>query len=107
MSRRWPRASAAAATGSPPGPSLTPASTRHERASSKPSPPPSIADFVAATSHHEVWPSMTETPETTRRLTLREAPLPVRLVLSLFLISTGIGYFSALVQLHFQHARSG
>ena len=41
------------------------------------------------------------------RLTLRELPLPVRLVLSLFLMAVGLGYFSALVQLHFQDASPG
>jgi hypothetical protein len=41
------------------------------------------------------------------RLVLRDLPLPARLVLAVFLISVGIGYFSALVQLHFQHARPG
>jgi len=35
--------------------------------------------------------------------TLRDWPLPAKLVLSTFLISVGIGYFSALVQLHMQH----
>ena len=44
---------------------------------------------------------------TSDRLTLRELPLPARLLLSAFLISVGVGYFSALVQLHFQHASSG
>jgi hypothetical protein len=34
-------------------------------------------------------------------------PLAPRLVMSAFLISVGIGYFSALVQLHFQHAQPG
>lgn len=34
-------------------------------------------------------------------LTLRQLSLPTRLVLSLFLVSVGFGYFSALVQLHF------
>ncbi|MGL4423469.1 MAG: hypothetical protein ACRCZF_22625, partial [Gemmataceae bacterium] len=39
---------------------------------------------------------------------LRELPLPAKLVLSLFLISVGFGYFSALVQVHMQHsARDG
>ncbi len=38
---------------------------------------------------------------------LRDLPLPARLVLSLFLISVGVGYASALVQLHFQHAQPG
>ena len=41
------------------------------------------------------------------KVTLRELPLPVRLVLSLFLLSVGLGYFSALVQLHFQNASHG
>jgi hypothetical protein len=40
-------------------------------------------------------------------LTLRELPLAARLTLALFLISVGIGYVSALVQLHFQHATKG
>ena len=40
-------------------------------------------------------------------LTLRQLPLPVKLVVSVFLISVGLGYFSALVQLHFQHASPG
>src|SRR5262245_24444617 len=38
---------------------------------------------------------------------LRNLPLPVRVVLSAFLISVGLGYFSALVQLHFVHASPG
>jgi hypothetical protein len=38
---------------------------------------------------------------------LRTFSLPVRLVLALFLISVGLGYLSALVQLHFQHASAG
>src|SRR5437016_3061451 len=38
---------------------------------------------------------------------LRDWPLPVRLVLAVFLISVSLGYFSALVQLHFQHAAPG
>lgn len=33
--------------------------------------------------------------------TLRDLPLPSRVVLSFFLVSVGVGYFSALVQLHF------
>jgi hypothetical protein len=41
------------------------------------------------------------------RLVLRDLSLPTRLTLSAFLISVGIGYFSALVQLHFQHASAG
>lgn len=44
---------------------------------------------------------------TAPRFTLRNLPLAGRLTLALFLISTGIGYVSALVQLHFQHASPG
>jgi hypothetical protein len=40
-------------------------------------------------------------------LELRRLPLAVRLVLALFLVSVGFGYFSGLVQLHFQRAASG
>jgi hypothetical protein len=39
--------------------------------------------------------------------TLRDLPLAARLTLALFLISVGIGYLSALVQLHFQHTLAG
>ncbi|MFO0846041.1 MAG: hypothetical protein U0797_27275 [Gemmataceae bacterium] len=45
--------------------------------------------------------------DTSARWTLRDLPLSARLVLASFLISVGIGYFSALVQLHFQHAKPG
>ncbi len=38
---------------------------------------------------------------------LRNLPLVPRLVLSMFLVSVGAGYLSALVQLHFQHAKPG
>jgi hypothetical protein len=41
------------------------------------------------------------------RLTLRELPLPARLTLSLFLMAVGLGYFSALIQLHFKDANPG
>ena len=41
------------------------------------------------------------------RLVLRDLPLPVRLVLALFLVSVGTGYAAALVQIHFQQARPG
>jgi len=37
------------------------------------------------------------------QFTLRALPLPAKLVLSTFLIAVGIGYFSAMVQLHMQH----
>ncbi len=40
------------------------------------------------------------------KITLRDLPLPVRLVLSLFLIGVGAGYFSALVQLAFPERRT-
>lgn len=47
-------------------------------------------------------------PSTTPRfVTLGELSLPARLTLAVFLISVGIGYVSALVQLHFQHASPG
>jgi hypothetical protein len=38
---------------------------------------------------------------------LRDLPLAARLTLSVFLLSVGLGYLSALVQLHFQHAKPG
>jgi hypothetical protein len=41
------------------------------------------------------------------RLVLRNLPFVSRLVIAAFLLSVGIGYFSALVQLHFQHAKKG
>ena len=41
------------------------------------------------------------------RTVLRDLPLSARLVLALFMISVGLGYFSALVQLHFQQAPAG
>jgi hypothetical protein len=42
-----------------------------------------------------------------RSVTLGELPLSARLTLAVFLLSVGIGYVSALVQLHFQHATPG
>ena len=41
------------------------------------------------------------------KLVLRDLPLPVRLTLTAFLVAVGLGYFSALVQLHFQQASHG
>jgi hypothetical protein len=41
------------------------------------------------------------------RLVLRDLPLASRLVLAVYLVAVGIGYFSGLVQLHFQRAASG
>lgn len=46
-------------------------------------------------------------PPAPHLFTLREFPLAVRLTLALFLLSVGLGYLSALVQLHFQHASPG
>src|SRR5438105_1777321 len=45
------------------------------------------------------------TPST--RITIRDLPLAARLVLAVFLIAVGLGYGSALVQLHFHHAPPG
>lgn len=42
-----------------------------------------------------------------RRFLLRDLPLPARLTLGVFLVTVGLGYCSALVQLHFQHAGAG
>jgi hypothetical protein len=41
------------------------------------------------------------------RFTLMSLPFVPRLVIACFLVSVGIGYFSALVQLHFQAAKPG
>jgi hypothetical protein len=41
------------------------------------------------------------------RPTLRDLSPVARVVIAIFLIAVGIGYFSALVQLHFQHAAAG
>src|SRR5258708_11904546 len=41
------------------------------------------------------------------RFVLRHLPLSARLTIAIFLICVGIGYLSALVQLHFQHASPG
>src|SRR4051794_7812044 len=45
--------------------------------------------------------------EPSRRITLRDLPFVARLTLAVFLISVGVGYFSALVQLHVQQAKPG
>ncbi len=39
------------------------------------------------------------------RITLRQLPMAARLVLSVFLIAVGLGYFSAMVQLHMKHSK--
>ncbi|MBO0700381.1 MAG: hypothetical protein J2P46_18430, partial [Zavarzinella sp.] len=41
------------------------------------------------------------------RLTLRDLPIPAKLVVSAFLISVGIGYLWAMAQIHFKHASAG
>jgi hypothetical protein len=41
------------------------------------------------------------------RFTLRDLPVPAKLVVSAFLVSVGIGYLWALVQIHFKHASAG
>ena len=38
------------------------------------------------------------------RLTLRQLPLPAKLVLTCFLLAVGLGYCSAMVQLHLKHS---
>jgi hypothetical protein len=43
----------------------------------------------------------------TSSFTLRGLPFAARLTLAAFLVSVGLGYVSALVQLHFQHASPG
>jgi hypothetical protein len=40
-------------------------------------------------------------------LTLRDLPLPVKVVVSVFLMAVGLGYTSAIVQLHMQDSKSG
>jgi mono/diheme cytochrome c family protein len=47
---------------------------------------------------------MADTPE---RFTLRQLPLPAKLVISVFLISVGAGYLAAMVQLHYKQASPG
>lgn len=45
----------------------------------------------------------TPTPAPAARFTLRQLPLPAKLVISTFLLCVGVGYTSAMVQLHMQH----
>lgn len=40
-------------------------------------------------------------------ITLRDLPLPVKVVASVFLMAVGVGYGSAMVQLHMQDSKSG
>jgi hypothetical protein len=46
-------------------------------------------------------------PTPPRTLSLHDLPLAARLTLALFLVSVGLGYFSALINLHFQSASPG
>src|SRR6476659_4371500 len=58
---------------------------------------------LCETRFFQVDRSMTE-----QRFILRLLPMPAKLVLAVFLLAVGLGYFSALVQLHLQHSsRSG
>jgi hypothetical protein len=41
------------------------------------------------------------------RFTLRDLPLPAKLVLTTFLVSVGLGYLWAMAQIHFKHASAG
>ena len=41
------------------------------------------------------------------RFSLRDLPLPAKLVVTVFLIAVGIGYFWGLMQMHFKHAAKG
>lgn len=43
--------------------------------------------------------------EPTTRFTLRQLPLPAKLVATAFLLTVGLGYSSAMVQMHFQHTK--
>jgi hypothetical protein len=49
--------------------------------------------------------STTPTPRTS--FSLRDLPLPAKLVITCFLLAVGGGYTSAMVQLHFQDSKSG
>ena len=44
---------------------------------------------------------------TPARFTLRDLPLPAKLVVTTFLISVGMGYLWAMAQIHFKHASAG
>lgn len=46
-------------------------------------------------------------PAAESRFTLRDLPLPAKLVATCFLLSVGLGYTTAMVQLHFQDSKSG
>src|SRR5262245_40263233 len=42
-----------------------------------------------------------------QRTTLRDLPFAARATITVFLLAVGLGYFSALVQMHFKHASPG
>jgi hypothetical protein len=44
---------------------------------------------------------------TPQRFTIRDLPLPAKLVLTVFLMAVGLGYGWAMMQLHFKHASKG
>ena len=46
-------------------------------------------------------------PPAPARYTLRDLPLPAKLVVTTFLISVGMGYLWAMAQIHFKHATAG
>ncbi len=46
-------------------------------------------------------------PAVESRFTLRDLPFPAKLVITCFLLSVGLGYSTAMVQLHFQDSKSG
>ncbi|HYH68084.1 MAG TPA: hypothetical protein VD866_25535 [Urbifossiella sp.] len=56
---------------------------------------------MADNSHH--IPTGAPAPDVRPRFTLRHLPFPAKLVLSTFLLAVGVGYTSAMVQLHMQH----
>ena len=56
-----------------------------------------------ADSSHRLPPPAAPAPAPPPRFTLRQLPLPARLVLSTFLLAVGLGYSSAMVQIHMQH----
>src|SRR6476661_1092513 len=41
------------------------------------------------------------------RFTLRDLPVPAKLVVTTFLIAVGMGYLWAMAQIHFKHATAG
>lgn len=49
----------------------------------------------------------TPTTPAPTRFTLRDLPLPARLVVTTFLVSVGLGYLWAMAQIHFKHASAG